>query len=900
MKRRILALLLSLAMVTSLFTIFASAVPYSPSANAWKDFGQNHYYFYEVNAGKAAPKMDGKITESDGYGEPIGTYSIRYTTTVQKVVEISTGVPRPEYKLRKDGTYYVYPTPDSPQEVWNSIESTETDLPFGHIWTVIVPETSYVAGGTYYYIDPDTKKFNRAYNVTAKTTTNYTVLDSAGNMVLRNVELTTEKPADWEKNYTNYFVPAATNYKPVTGDTAPEWKPGLYWKGERIVVPRLYMNTSGTPGSVASASWLAMHHVVLPEKINLYARYDEKYFYYAVELVEAEHQNARYGMDLYFSTNMSNSPGVLSSVYDFAYTFRQELNSDIPTISLISNIYIYTTALHSFKNTKYPFVIAKYGDPNATTIAATNKVGEDFAIGHSSYTPPSVNTEERDPFAEDPEVLTSGTYGVTTYETRQIWSVINAKYSPNESASAVPESFALRCQIQLENTCGPASGYYLLSFTIPRCSDFIPGSSSRPAGGNYPKNLHTMRFPDRTGLTQGEDFGTFKFAWNNISGARSLWSAEAFTTDYVAATSWKTYLPTFFPPIFFPAGREPNVAAGYVQPSVTGAQLRVDGEDGQKIRVKLSVPDTEKAISEVGVIVAPTEVARRQQLRLGMKQIAYIAEERSVYYGVVNGEWINLVEHYWDYFGDSTTPGDHDSYLTYDTVGGKPSGLYTVYTLPVEDLNAPYSRNTKQGEEANVYTVVFAGPNGEGLFNDFDDYFTFYTFRPYVIYEDGTVVYGEQEYKSLYYLACWTIQEIITSYNNTVVGSDSIADKYNMDQMYLTTAKDKSGTTLKDADGNTIYLPVANTTAANSPYSGGAENSIYWPERRAEVFRWYAVRLLSRQNKNAPLRPADYEKFHEDVKVLVGEYEQMLENIWNVVVTAESNRYVAPLPTADK
>ena len=83
MKNRILALVLALAIMVGVVPVVASAVPYTPSANAWKDFGQQHIYLYEVTKGEAAPKMDGYVTDSDGYGEPVATYGFRYCTTAE-------------------------------------------------------------------------------------------------------------------------------------------------------------------------------------------------------------------------------------------------------------------------------------------------------------------------------------------------------------------------------------------------------------------------------------------------------------------------------------------------------------------------------------------------------------------------------------------------------------------------------------------------------------------------------------------------------------------------------------------------------------------------------------------------------------------------------------------------
>jgi hypothetical protein len=261
---------------------------------------------------------------------------------------------------------------------------------------------------------------------------------------------------------------------------------------------------------------------------------------------------------------------------------------------------------------------------------------------------------------------------------------------------------------------------------------------------------------------------------------------------------------------------------------------------------------------------------------------------------VVDGKWVNmttLADEAGTYM--STTSGQFlvtsDSYMAQDEYGGKLSGIYTVYTLPVADLENPYDTvNTENGEKS-VYSVVFGGPNGEGLYNDFDDFNTFYTIRPYVRYEDGTVVYGEHEYKSLYYLACWQIQDIIDEYNSTS-GRTEATNRYNMDQMPLAAAKDKSGKALVDYKGEAIYLPAE--SSSGSPFTGASEYSIYHEARRNEVFRWYAVKLASRRNSNTPLRLEDYPTFDPNTKFVVDQYHQMLENIWQVIVSAETNRYL--------
>ena len=132
MKKRILSLVLALAMLVPAVAVSTLAVPYTPSSNAYKDFGQENYYLYEVTKGNAAPKADGRITASDGYGDPISTYGYRYKTTADKVAfDFDKG----EYVMASDGSYYVYPTQDSAAEVWKSIATLENDTPYSFIYT---------------------------------------------------------------------------------------------------------------------------------------------------------------------------------------------------------------------------------------------------------------------------------------------------------------------------------------------------------------------------------------------------------------------------------------------------------------------------------------------------------------------------------------------------------------------------------------------------------------------------------------------------------------------------------------------------------------------------------------------------------------------------------------------
>ncbi|MBE6712396.1 MAG: hypothetical protein E7580_02615 [Ruminococcaceae bacterium] len=894
MKKRILALVLALAMMVGVIPFVANAVPYSPSANAWKDFGQEHVYIYEVTKGEAAPRMDGYVTDSDGYGKPVATYGFRYCTTAEYVTpELEK---RPEFKLRNDGTYYVYPTQDSPQEVWNTIQSMENDSPYGYIWTYRMNATSFSATSTYIYQNPHTLAFATAYHVTADTFKEYTVRSSDNHLVLHNAVTLKEEPADWARNYANYYYkPAGSSYyEPAEAEDgkAPDFSAKTYYSGERIVVKKLFQNAEGTAGAIGSVAELKRSHVILPEEINVYARYNGTYLYYAVELKEMKHKTSAYTDTYYYGTTMSNVPAVFANAYDYSGSIsKSNYDGKDATMSLSGTIRTYNSTSTNIKSTAY--ILRKFGNLEATGIKDVTQVGVDYNITHTPYTPPVKVEEEEEDLLADPgleedssEDLTSGTYGTTVYERRIPWKVLNGKYNPNTSSTAVPEMFTCRQQINLENNV--ASGAVYFSFTLPRETRYLPGSNAR-SGANYPEKLYMMRYFHRTGLTTGEAYGTYNWLWAAISSSYGAW--EPFVTDYASITTRKTASVSHFPFTYFTAGQEPP--EGYAQPSYFGANIRADGAENQKMRIQINVPKTDKEIEEVGAIIAPTEVARRTQLKLGMDSIAYYCEDFPILTGVEeDGTWINMTEDTDKYFATSATPNDSDSYVAMDKYGGKTSGVYTVYTLAANLENAKPNKNAETGEElGTLYSVVFGGPNGEGLYHDFDDFFTFYTIRPYIIYKDGTVVYGEHEYKSIYYLACWLIQDMLSNYNEQVTGTTAVNDQYNMDEMYLASVKDAEGNTLKDPQGNTIYVPTAFTQTGYSPYCGGSERSIYNDEARLQIFRWFAVRLINRSNYSS-LRPEYYEDFHPDVKVLVEQYVEMFENIWDVIVLCENTRYI--------
>ncbi len=897
MKKRILAVVLALATVSSIFTMFASAVPYSPSANGWKDFSQEHNYIYEVKKGHAVPKIDGLVTEKDGYGEPIASYGFRYVSTADKYRDdLDNG----EYKLKDNGDYYVYPTVDSPDGIWDSITNLETDNPSGYLNCYYVKATEYTTSSLYFYnIETDT--FTRAYKVTEENFDKYEAMNSSGNYYLQAVQTLEGEPLDWETNFANYYTKSSSCYTPVqptTSGTAPAFKPGTYYYGERIKCADLFtLRDLGVNYSVARIAWMRRDHFVVPEEINLYARYDDKYLYYAVEVHEPEHQRAYYNLGNTFGTSISNN--LRTTIYgnDYCNYYRKGLTDDQAKSALVANIRTYVNAGTKLSSTAP--ILAKFGNPDATY----NEVqvsGIDYTVVHTPAPKVEKPKEEQSDdmlmggefgggFEEEvavgeekvgrngiKESLRSGTYGTTVYEYRLPWVVINGKYSPDTCTTAVPEIFTAYQTIQMDNKIG--SGTHTIALAIPR---YVYNSRSSFGLSNY-----TLRYPDRTALTEGKDYGTYNFYWKVISGT-TTWDAEPYTTDYFDVSSRKKSTVYHLPPMFFTAGQEPK--EGYVQPAYAGASLRVDGSEAQKMRIKISVPKTEKEIAQVGAIVAPTEVVRDMQLKLGISSVAYYSHENPVLYGVVDGEWVNLTTNTEKYFAASETPNDSDSFISHEEYGGKPSGIYTVYTLPVDDLETPYATS----QDADTYTVVFGGAKGEGLFNDFDDFNTFYTIRPYIKYKDGTVTYGEHEYKSLYYIACNLIQPMLNDFNESYADATSQAKKYNMDQMPLATVTDSEGNVIKDSKGKPIYMPSAvGVSTTYSPYTGAAEYSIYLDGRREEVFRWHAVRTVGRRNNNTPLRYDEYANFDPNTKLLVQQYVDMYENIWKVILAAESNRYI--------
>ena len=540
MKKRILAILLSLAALSSLATLFAGAVPYAPPAPAMKEFGQQHIYFYEMENGHAAPREDGLVTEDDGYGDPVATYGMRYITTAEKVVMKEDGLtPRDEYRLvdagDRSGEYNVFPTADSPQEVWDSITGIETDSPYAFPYAKWYTPTTFSATATYYFYNPDTQVFTTARFVTKENFENYTAISSTTvKYHLRDWALLTEKPADWETNFRNYFFATGgtysavskrtqlsssvapefeagkyytsataasavktepdkwefdwknyyqdrasapvwhegyyyqkngdsyvmtlakpadwdTNYSayyscsevqwfPVTGEVAPEFKSGVYYSGTAFQDPtyvirdprilttkpsdwdtkwknyyykpsstgttyynlssktapefesgvyytgsklksKLFLSGEGSTGGLPSLAVLKTNQVVLPEKMNLYLRYDNRYLYYAIEITEMGHKRSRYDLNVRYSSTITSSIGISNNNYSFGCFYRRDLNGSAPTV--VRDTTGTRTAFHSnvnLSNDGYQMVLNKYGNPNATAITDVLKPGSWFNI----------------------------------------------------------------------------------------------------------------------------------------------------------------------------------------------------------------------------------------------------------------------------------------------------------------------------------------------------------------------------------------------------------------------------------------------------------------------------------------------------------------------------------------
>ncbi|MBQ3865736.1 MAG: hypothetical protein II776_02455 [Clostridia bacterium] len=1061
MKKRILALLLALATVSSLATLFAGAVPYSPPANALKDFGQSQLYLYEVKEGAAAPRADGLVTEADGYGEPIATYSMRYITTAEKVVMKEDNLtPRDEYRMvdagDRSGSYNVFPTASTPDEVWNSINGIETDNPGAFPYARYYVPTTFSATATYYYYNNGS--YSTAYHVTKDTFNDYSVITSRSTKYqVNDWALLTEKPADWETNWKNYFTTSGgaysalalrsklststapvwepgkyatgttsafltdepdkwsydwknyykqndvptwregyyfsrsgesgnytytilrtqpadweTNFNsyfsrgeliwfPVGGETAPEWQegkyysgtptlayyysvqnakplyekpadwernwknyffkltsasatyfpiisktapafePGVYFSGNKLK-SKLFLSGEGSTGGVASVSYLRTNHVILPEKVNVYARYDNRYLYSAIEVVEADHKDIRYDVEMRYASTLSDSIGCANNSYSFGCNYRRNIG-EAPTIVKQGYVRVYMHTNVNLSTAGYQAgVLNKYGNPNATTLQEVNTVGTWFNVKH--YTKAQMDQIlGKDQPAEQPQddanswentgnegqssenttsFKESGTYGTTVYEYKQLWSVINDKY--NGSGSPVPEMFYVLSHISLQNALGQNS--CLLGLETPRDTRHLMGSLSRTANGNWPIETYAMRFINRTGLTTGAGFGHFRFQWASISSGYNVFNNDYIITDYASISQKKTFSTSHVDQLWFPAGQE--VSDEYAVPYLGGTQIRTDSTEEQGLRFLINIPTgSSKTVAEAGVLIAPTEASRRTQLRLGMDEIRYNSADFATYYGYdfETRKFVNLVTDPDKYFAASATPVDENTFITFDGVGGLPSAIYHVQDLKL-DLNNPYAEERKY----TTYTVEFKGLLDEdGTYND---WFTFYTIRPYLKYDDGTVVYGEHEYKSVYYVACKTIQQLISTYN-TAQTLTTAATRYNMDMMARTAMKNADGTTVTDGNGNTVYTDAETTPSSQSPYFGSINFSLYEDtgEARRDVFRAYATSMFNRANKGYSLRVKEYDNFTDEQKEIIDSYIQRFENIWQCILKCESKVY---------
>lgn len=1012
MKKRILAILLAVATLSSLAALYSNAVPYSPPTPALKEFGQQHLYIYETE-GKT-PRMDGLVTESDGYGEPVATYNMRYTTTAEKVVMQEDGLtPRPEYQMvdsgDRSGEYNVFPTTSSPDEVWKSISKVETDSPYAFPYAWYYTPSTFSATSTYYYYNPESQTYSTARFVTAENFNDYEAVNSTTvKYHVRDWALLTEKPADWETGFRHYFTtvggayskvssetawkegayfakegtsyvitraePAdwAENYAsyysrgevlwvPLTGDRAPAWEegkyysgtafqdktyvvqnvkvlyekpadwdtkwksyyykststgtayynlsdktapefvPGIYFSGTKLK-SKLFLSGEGSTGGVPAISVLRNNHVILPESVNLYVRYDNKCLYVAIELVEMAHKTARYDDSVRFCSTINQNQGVSFANHSFGCYYRKNLDGTAPfVVRDTSGTRSYFRTSINLSDAGYKMILNKYGNPDATAITDVLTPGTWFNVKHYSKEqmdailgkdqPAEQPSEQSDDWSmeEDSSAATedryafnkSGTYGTTVYEYKQLWTVINDKY--NGSGSSIPEVFGLWNEINLDNTLG--SGAFKLAIELPRDTRHLLGSLSRSSNGNYPIETYAMRFVSREGLTKGASFGTARFQWASISTGYNPLNRDYVLTDYDGISQKKTLSSAHILPLLFPSGKQPDEKYG--MPSLQGAQVRTDGEEAQGMRFLIDIPNSGEDIREAGVLIAPTEATVKRQLKLGMDEIRYNNVEFATFYGfdTETRTFVNLTEDPAKYYASNATPVYDTSFVTDDNVGGLPSAIYHVQDLKL-DLDDVY----KSGTKANTYTVEFNGLLDEdGTYND---WFTFYTIRPYVVYEDGTVIYGEHAYRSVYYVMCWTIQSLVTSYN-TSQSLSTAATRFTMDQMARTAMKYANGNTVTDGAGETVYTDLETTPSTQSPYFGSVNFSLHETtgEARLEVFRAYATSLFNRANKGYSLRAKEYDSFTDEQKEIIDGYVERFENIWQCILKCEAKTY---------
>lgn len=721
-----------------------------------------------------------------------------------------------------------------------------------------------------------------------------------------------EQPEDWDTAVgssasTSYYMNQAGKkvLVPLEDDAMPPFEANTYYSRARRqrYADKLYASTEGNTNQAATVTRMKNAHAVLPEEVRVYARYDANYVYEAVEVVEPAHRYLDYNADLRYGSEPSSIMGMLMMNNSFALGLNKPLSggtarvvkstlirtrisasTTINTATTDSTVVPGTTAaVEAYRAA----VVRKFGNYEGTSISDVMKAGSNYNVTRQTHDQTRVTLvpSSDDSFGEEEDV-TSGTYGTTTYEWKLPWSVLNDNYNPYRDSTAVSHMLAAMQMFQLDNNVGRAA--YLLNLSLPRDTRQLPGSLSGGTSGNYSKTIYAMRFPSNTGLPAGE----YRFHWANYASGYNIVAKEYYVSDYFAVSNLTAAAGSAYTPsIWYFAGQEPE--EGYVKPEVLGAQIRVDDSEGQGMRFKIKVPNgSAEEIDEVGAIFAPTEVSAGVELVYGMDEISYNATHNPELYGIVPTKdadgnltgkyhWINLCTDTDTYFNASTTPGDANSFYAQDVLGGKPSGLYAVRTLKC-DISTPYETNRTYKYSAYTCEVT-------DLHDDFDDYFTYYTVRPYIKYADGTIVYGEYEYKSVYYVACWSIEEFVDSINGTV-GSE-VANRYTMDEMPFVAATDADGNTLKDEKGNTVYVTRDSTQSSMSQYYGSADHSLYIPEERLVVFRTNAVRVLNRVNRLS-YRVKDYDSFPDDFKGFVDQYVEMYEYVWKCIEECEDKVYL--------
>lgn len=742
--------------------------------------------------------------------------------------------------------------------------------------------------------------------------------------VVQDVKMLTQQPQDWNTNWKNYYykpTSTGTTYYNLSNKTAPVFEPGIYYSGKKLQ-SKLFLSGEGSASGVPAITVLRNNHVVLPEEVKLYARYDDRYLYVAIEMKEADHRRVRYDNNVRFGSTINSSMGISVNNYSFGCFYRQGLDGSAPTV--LKDSTGSRTSFHTNVNLStagYQMgVLNKYGNPNVTSLdqaltpgswfnvkhytkaqmdsilglnqpAATEETAEGQAAESDTWMEEDSETDASDSSEEDRDAYKrSDTYGTTVYEYKQLWSVINDKY--DGTGSAVPEVFSAWHEINLENNL--ATGAFMLAIEVPRDTRHLIGCGSSyamrtnklgdVAVTNYPAETYSMRFTSHTGLTKGEGFGKVRFQWANLSSTYGILSQDYILTDYDNVSQKKSLSAAHVPAFWYPSGRQQD--SKYAVPYLDGAQIRTDGADVQGLRFMVNIPKTNEEISEAGILIAPTEASANKQLFRNMGDLRYNNVQFATYYGfdLNTRRFVNLTEDVFTNFASNATPADSESFVTNDNVGGLPAAIYHVEDKKL-DLENPYN----EGNKADTYAVEYTGlQDQDGTYND---WFTFYTIRPYVIYEDGTVVYGEHAYRSVYYVMCWTIQNLVTSYN-TAQSLTTANNRYNMDQMALTAMTYSDGTTVKQGE-ETVYTDAESTPSSQSPYFGSINFSLYenTGEARMDVFRAYAVSLFNRANKGSSLRAKEYDSFTDEQKEVIDQYVAYFENIWQCILKCESKLY---------